>query len=127
MLKYQKAQALQQFLVLALATHPELVSRQGDRLIVKLGDVNPYTLFMSVLGSLGDDPLGSFKRFQELINNGRRLFGVPTIIFQISASHNLQKVDISEMIDSTWFEFILGNLGPRNILPNFDGVEWQTV
>ncbi len=101
MLRQHRAVNLQQFFVLShtlTGTPHGAIVRYSDRLVVKLEDVHPFGFFTSILSALGEDPLSSLSRIQELLNEWRALFGVSVIIFQLhSQATAYQHINIPDM------------------------------
>ena len=62
------AELLQQFFVLSVTVKKELLYRKDNTLVINLQDVSPFCLFTSILNSLGQDPVSSLSKIQELID-----------------------------------------------------------
>jgi hypothetical protein len=122
--RQKTAEGLQQLLVLTTSLNEAAISRRGSNLHLEFGEVSPYLLFTSILNSLGEDPLSPLLKIQDMINAWKRLFHVSVITISVNAKKvNYRKIPIPSLIQS-WLD--LGQK-PEDILPQFDGVQWNLV
>ena len=124
MKRYQRATLLQKFLEVIIGLDRNLVSRQGDRLVIQMDTVNPFGLFTSVFNSLGDDPVFMISRVQEIIDGVIALFGVKEIIFCLDSNDvEYVGVEIGGKSDEAWLTLVPGKA--TSCLPKLKGVVWQ--